>query len=49
MQKVELYYDVKKAKCSMDEHIRNGWRIHTCAMSCDSDDYHSVLVVYEKD
>ena len=49
MQKTELYYDIKRAKASMDEHIRNGWRVHACMMSSDSDEGYTVLVVYEKE
>ena len=51
MQKVELYYDMLKAKWDMDEHIKKGWKIHTCTMSTYMSGYHShekVLVIYEK-
>ena len=51
MQKVEIYYDMLKAKLDMSEHIREGWRVHTCTMGCYMAGYSSsekILVVYEK-
>jgi hypothetical protein len=51
MQKVETYRDMLEAKRDMNEHIRNGWRVHTCTMGCYISGYFSkekVLVVYEK-
>lgn len=51
MQKVEIYYDMLKAKNDMDKHIKVGWRIHTCTMGTYMAGYTShekVLVVYEK-
>lgn len=51
MQKVEIYYDMIEAKISMNNHIRDGWRVHTCTMGAYVVGCHShekVLVVYEK-
>ena len=52
MQKVELYLDAVKAFSDMKKHIREGWRIHTCALGSAGVGYSSsetILVVYEKD
>lgn len=51
MQKVELYYDMLKAKYDMEKWIKGGWRVHTCTMGAYMAGYSShvkVLVVYEK-
>ena len=51
MQKVESYYNLIDAKTDMREHIRAGWRVHTCTMSsyvCGYNTHDNVLVVYEK-
>lgn len=52
MQKVEIYYDgMLEAKQDMNKHIIQGWRVHTCTMSCYTAGYYvkeRVLVVYEK-
>lgn len=51
MQKVKIYYDAFEAYDDMDNHIRQGWRVHTCTMGCYMAGYSSkekVLVVYEK-
>lgn len=51
MQKVKTYYDMIEAKRDMNEHIREGWRVHTCTMGTYMVGYNSkekVLVVYEK-
>lgn len=43
-QKVELYYDVLTAKKDMNNHISDGWAVHSFSISSNDD----VLVVYEK-
>lgn len=51
MQKVELYHDALEAKWDMEEHIRKGWKIHTCTLGCYNAGYshgNDILVVYEK-
>lgn len=51
MQKVEMYRDMLKAKRDMNEHIRDGWRVHTCTMGCYTVGYNpceKILVIYEK-
>lgn len=52
MQKVELYRDVVKAYSDMKQHIREGWRIHTCTLGSAGVAYstfETILVVYEKE
>ena len=51
MQKVETYCGINDAKKDMNEHIKDGWRIHTCTMAaveCGLSDIQYVLVVYER-
>jgi hypothetical protein len=52
MQKVETYYDMLDAATQMKKHIRDGWRVHTCAMGSFMAGYNShdhILVIYEKE
>lgn len=46
MQKVEMYYSMSEAERYMREHIKAGWRVHTCTMGCVMS-FEKVLVVYE--
>ncbi len=51
MQTVKMYYDILEAKYDMEDHIKSGWRVHTCTMGCYMAGYtpkERVLVVYEK-
>ena len=51
MQKVEAYKDMMIAKWDMNNHIEEGWKIHTCTMGCYEvmgACYERVIVVYEK-
>ena len=51
MQKVEIYYDILKAKWDMEEYIKDCWRVHTCTMGAYMAGYESstkILVVYER-
>lgn len=50
-QKVDYYTDLHRAYEKMCEHIKSGWRIHTCTMgtyyvgvACEK-----ILVVYERE
>ena len=52
MHKVELYHDAVEAYSDMKQHIREGWRIHTCTLGSAGVGYSSfetILVVYEKE
>lgn len=51
MQKVEIYYDMLDACREMREHIKEGWRVHTCTMGAymfGYTPYEKVIVVYER-
>ena len=51
MQKVEMYFDLLKAKRDMESHIKAGWRVHTCTMGSYMAGFNAsdhILVVYEK-
>ena len=46
-QKVEFYYSALEANRDMNNHLKNGWFIHTLTMNRFNNSEH-VLVVYEK-
>lgn len=49
-QKIETYSNIHYAKQNMKRNIEDGWFIHTCVSTCESDGiYGGILVVYEKD
>lgn len=51
-QKVDYYTDLHRAYEKMCEHIKLGWKIHTCTMGTYTAGYGShekILVVYEKE
>lgn len=51
MQEVRVYYSMLQAERDMKSFIEQGWRVHTCTMSCYVTGCNSnerVLVVYEK-
>lgn len=51
IQKVEIYYEALIATRAMQKHIDDGWRVHTCTMTCVPQGYSStekIIVVYEK-
>ena len=51
-QKVELYREASDAQRIMTQHIRDGWKVHTCAMSTYTVGYGhktEVLVIYERE
>ena len=46
-----MYYSMADAKRDMENHIKSGWKSHTCAMGAYMAGFSSsqdVLVVYEK-
>ena len=51
MQRIEMYHDLIEARADMEQYLENGWRIHTCTMSCYVTEYsfrEKLLVIYEK-